>query len=44
MAGYAGYVARVGTTGKRIDYWYESQKGNLNVGERIILLWILEIL
>jgi hypothetical protein len=44
---WAGHVARMGRRATRIDYWWESQRESdhwedQNVGERIILGWILE--
>jgi hypothetical protein len=40
---WAGHVARMERRGMHIGYWWEIQKeGDLNVGERIILKWILE--
>jgi hypothetical protein len=38
---WAGYVARMGRRGTRIDYWWESQRER-DVGGWIILGWILE--
>jgi hypothetical protein len=45
---WAGHVARMGRSGMHIGYWCESQMegnhcGDLDIGGRITLKWILEI-
>jgi hypothetical protein len=45
--GWAGHLARMGRGRMRIVFWWESQKErghweDLDIGERIILKWILE--
>jgi hypothetical protein len=45
---WAGHVARMGRRGRQVRFWLESQKErghyeDLDVGETIILRWILEI-
>jgi hypothetical protein len=44
---WAGHVTRLGRRGMHIGYWWGSQKeryhqGDLDVGGRVILRWILE--
>jgi hypothetical protein len=44
---WAGHIARMGTTGMHIGYWWESQKERdhwegQDVGGWIILRWILD--
>jgi hypothetical protein len=46
---WAGYVATMGRRGMHVGFWWESQKKrdnqeDLDVGGRIILTWILDMI